>query len=322
MTFIVLPHLRDADDQAKALVGWEQEHEQLGCGWFRGSAWQLLMQEGCIHREVVNLHHRQLVQPPKDHIVLSMALAVNPGSRFDGRPLSPECLLVFDGRSPHEVVSSGEIDVVGMTVNLKHLESLLAPEVLEWLLHTVHRNHVLLPSVSAIALRRSFEAICIAAERHGDGDLLPVHEQELLSTSLTELVELSMLATSRECASSIPNRSQVRQKVVQRAVDFMRANLREDICVADICAASFASRRTVHYCFWDFLHTTPQAYLRALRLNEARRALKLPSYSTLTQMAVDLGFSNASHFTRLYKDMFGELPSRTRYASQLVGKLQ
>jgi AraC family ethanolamine operon transcriptional activator len=59
------------------------------------------------------------------------------------------------------------------------------------------------------------------------------------------------------------------------------------------------------------MHTTPQAYLRALRLNEARRTLKSNAQRPITELANLLGFASASHFTRHYKLMFDELPSET-----------
>ena len=94
-------------------------------------------------------------------------------------------------------------------------------------------------------------------------------------------------------------------KVVKRALDFMREHLHQDIGVPEICAAACASRRSLQYCFEEFLHTTPQAYLRALRLNEARRTLKAHAGQPITALA------SASHFTRHYKLMFDELPSET-----------
>ena len=51
--------------------------------------------------------------------------------------------------------------------------------------------------------------------------------------------------------------------------------------------------------------------MRALRLNEARRSLKLHADQPITSLASRLGFSSASHFTRHYKLMFDELPSET-----------
>ncbi len=120
-----------------------------------------------------------------------------------------------------------------------------------------------------------------------------------------------MAGDSAEPASSIPRRADSRLRVVKRAIEFMRANLVNDIGIPEICAAAYASRRTLQYCFEEFMHTTPQAYLRALRLNEARRALKLRADQPITEVANTLGFSSASHFTRHYKLMFDELPSDT-----------
>ena len=59
------------------------------------------------------------------------------------------------------------------------------------------------------------------------------------------------------------------------------------------------------------MHTTPGAYLRALRLNAARRTFKLAPEQPITAVANTLGFSSASHFTRHYRLMFDELPSET-----------
>lgn len=39
---------RDVDDQAQALNDWEQAYEQLGCGRFRGSCWQMVMDQGVV----------------------------------------------------------------------------------------------------------------------------------------------------------------------------------------------------------------------------------------------------------------------------------
>ncbi|MFD2453592.1 helix-turn-helix domain-containing protein [Ideonella paludis] len=135
--------------------------------------------------------------------------------------------------------------------------------------------------------------------------------EELLTATLTQTVILAMHSEEFHQAQTIPRRADTRLKVVKRAIDFMRQHLQEEIGVPEICAAAFASRRSLQYCFEEFLQTTPQAYLRALRLNEARRALKLHQDKPITAIASDLGFSSASHFTRHYKLMFEELPSDT-----------
>ena len=80
MATIVRHQSQDVDDQAEALNGWEQQYEQLGCGRFRGSAWQLVMDEGVLLRESTNRPLREHIVPPPGHVVLALPLSVAPGS--------------------------------------------------------------------------------------------------------------------------------------------------------------------------------------------------------------------------------------------------
>jgi AraC family ethanolamine operon transcriptional activator len=311
MAEVVTHESQDVDDQAKALAGWEQSYEQLGCGRFRGSAWQLVMRDGVLLRETTNRPLREQVVPPPNHVVLAVPLAVEPGSVFAGRPLERECLMVLSGRSEHEVISAGELDLIGLSVNRRLLEATLPPAKLDWLDRKTQERNVELSAPTAAAIRAMLLAVCDSAEgglhqlQQGD------EEQALLSSTMTQAVLMAMAAEHARGPSTIPRRAETRQKVVRRAVEFMRANLHEDIGVPEICTAAFASRRTLQYCFEEFMHTTPQACLRALRLNEARRVLKSRSDQPITDLASALGFASASHFTRHYKLMFDELPSQT-----------
>ena len=72
------------------------------------------------------------------------------------------------------------------------------------------------------------------------------------------------------------------------------------------------SRRKLNYCFQDVLGTTPVKYLRSLRLNGARRALRQAAPGvTIQDIASHWGFWHLSQFAQDYKKLFGELPSAT-----------
>ncbi len=311
MATLVRHESRDIDDQAQSLAGWEQSYEQLGYGRFCGSVWQLVMNDGVLLRETSNRQHRQQFVPPRGHVVLAMALSVESGSAFNGRPIAPNSLVVFDSRSQHEAIYSGEIELIVLSVDSAVLETALAPEKLEWLKRMALNHQVDLPPDTATAIRQLLLAACDDGERQLHGQSDPEQENELLSSSLSHAVMLAMTSENDAMPSTIPRRTETRLKVVKRAVEFMRANLHDDIGVTEICGAAYTSRRTLHYCFEEFMRTTPQAYFRALRLNEARRSLKLHAGLPITELACTLGFANASHFTRHYKLMFDELPSET-----------
>ena len=302
---------RDIDDQAKLLTGWVQSYEQLGCGRFRGSVWQLVMRDGVLLRETNNRQHCQHVVPPNGHVVLAMALGVDAGSTFDNRPMGRDSLMVFNSQTQHDVVSAGEIDLIAVSVDTAVLETALAPDKLEWLERKALEHNVDLPPETAAAIRLMLLAVCKDVGQGLERLEGLKQERELLSSTLSHAVILAMAAEQGGSPSTIPRRAEARLKVVKRAVEFMRAHLQDDIGVPEICGGAFASRRTLHYCFEEFMHTTPQAYLRALRLNEARRALKVRADLPITELAFTLGFATASHFTRHYKLMFDELPSET-----------
>jgi AraC family ethanolamine operon transcriptional activator len=277
-----------------------------------------MAEEGFLLRESGNRSLRQHFSPPPEHVTLALPLAVQPGSVFAGRPLERESLMVLCDREEYDLFSTGELDVIGLSVHRDLLET-LAPSKIEWLRRAqVERNLPLAPDAAA-AIRLMLMAVSSQAEREIESLAERAEEIALLSATLTQTVLLAMTSDRTEPASAIPRRADSRMKVVRRALDYMHAHLHEDIGVAEICSAACASRRSLQYCFEEFLHTTPQACLRALRLNQARRALKARAGQPITELANDLGFASASHFTRHYKLMFDELPSETLKAYGVNG---
>ncbi|MFO1218223.1 MAG: helix-turn-helix domain-containing protein [Burkholderiaceae bacterium] len=303
----------DVDDQAAALAGWQQHYEQLGRGSFRGAACQLLMSDGVLLREQTNRQLREQIRPPRDHLVIAVPLAVEPGSVFAGRPLERESVVVLDGDHDYELVSAGELDLVGLAVHRRFVEQ-LSPAEADWLQGAQRQQLLPLAPDAASAIRQMLLVLVGDGASQCDQLADPRQESALLASTLAQTVLLAMLGaagSSGDPAQAIPRRTESRQRVVRRAIDFMRAHLHEPIGVPDICAAACASRRSLQYCFEEFMHTTPQAYLRALRLNEARRVLKSHANPAITALAGEFGFSSPSHFTRHYRLMFDEVPSET-----------
>lgn len=311
MATIAHQELQDVDDQAQALNGFRQFYEQLGRGRFHGQVWQLMTDGGgFLLRESSNRCLRQQFSPPAEHVTLAVPLAVQPGSQFAGRPLERESLMVLNPREEYELLSAGEMDMIGLSVHQRVVDQ-LTPAKQEWLRHAQTERNLPLAPDAAAAIRHMLLAVAGEAEDDLAALADAAAEAELLASTLTQTVVLAMAGDSAQHSSSIPRRADTRRRVVRRAVDFMRAHLHQDIGVPEVCAAACASRRTLQYCFEEFLHTTPQAYLRALRLNEARRTLKARTDQPITALATELGFASASHFTRHYKLMFDELPSET-----------
>jgi AraC family ethanolamine operon transcriptional activator len=111
--------------------------------------------------------------------------------------------------------------------------------------------------------------------------------------------------------SVLPNLER-RKKLVNRACELMLAHADEPLSILEVCSHVGTSRRKLNYCFQDVLGTTPIKYLRSLRLNGVRRALRHASVEDSVQdLAARWGFWHLSQFAQDYKRLFGELPSAT-----------
>jgi len=118
-----------------------------------------------------------------------------------------------------------------------------------------------------------------------------------------------------------PAHSAQRAKLVRRAQDYIQAHIHNPITLKDIYTVLEVSRRTLFYSFESVFGVTPMEYIKAQRLQGARRALKQadPQTASAAAIAHQWGFWNSGHFAKAYKAMFNELPSQTlSYANDTI----
>lgn len=102
---------------------------------------------------------------------------------------------------------------------------------------------------------------------------------------------------------------------VRLGVAFIKANLREDVSIADIAAAGFVSVRSMQLAFQQELQTTPMGFLRRLRMREAHRELEqrvAGDGTTVSGIAMGWGFGNSGRFAVAYRRLYGQSPNTTR----------
>lgn len=98
---------------------------------------------------------------------------------------------------------------------------------------------------------------------------------------------------------------------LRRAQEFMRHGVHEVIGIDDIARAAGCTPRNLQLTFRRVIGTSPMRYLRQLRMEDARRRIQSTDESA-TAIAMSLGFNNLGRFSKDYRTLFGELPSRTR----------
>lgn len=104
----------------------------------------------------------------------------------------------------------------------------------------------------------------------------------------------------------------VRAKALDACLDFLAGNDYSCTSVADLVVHSGVSQRTLEYAFLDRFQTTPQAYLKALRLREVHRELLRGDRSdSVAQIAARTGFRSNGQLANDYRRLYGEKPLAT-----------
>jgi len=97
---------------------------------------------------------------------------------------------------------------------------------------------------------------------------------------------------------------------VNRAVDYVTAHLGERIRLEDVADAACFSPFHFHRVFRMLMGETLGAFIKRVRLERAVFLLSHQPGATLTEIALDCGFSSSSDFSRSFRARYGVAPRR------------
>lgn len=221
-----------------------------------------------------------------------------------GAPSHSVCLL---GSSPR----SGAQFVHGYELTTDRCIALDAGAEVELIAHG--RSSCVLISLSAEPMRRA-----TLAWTPGSISLQP--GVRLINRSMNECLAPGILqaaadSTAEAMASSGSRDEHSRRRfAVERAREYIREHLADPLRLADLCERAYLQARSLEYGFREVVRLSPMAYVRVLRLGKVRTQLleSAAAERSISEIALDAGFSHLSQFAADYKKMFGECPSGTR----------
>ncbi len=141
-------------------------------------------------------------------------------------------------------------------------------------------------------------------------------QQGVGAGAIEELIISTLLYIQRSNYSErvVGPRRQSGRAAVRRSVDYIERHLAEPITLDDLSAYVRMSARSIQAGFREDLDTTPVAFIRDRRLDQARRTLMeaVPGDGiNVTEAAQRWGFTHLGNFAALYRRRFGESPSQT-----------
>jgi AraC family transcriptional regulator len=125
----------------------------------------------------------------------------------------------------------------------------------------------------------------------------------------------AMAHLSRLAGGQHPNRETSRGGLsvasLRRVQDYIHSNLPATITLVELSRVASLSRRHFLRAFRESVGDAPLGYVRTLRIEEAKRRLSQGSQS-ITEVALDCGFSHAQHFATTFRRATGLTPSAFR----------
>ncbi|MES0868423.1 GlxA family transcriptional regulator [Pseudovibrio sp. SCP19] len=109
----------------------------------------------------------------------------------------------------------------------------------------------------------------------------------------------------------IPLDLKTQNPIVQRALHIMQQNIDAPISIQEIAQRMGKSKRQIERYFRLSLETSPQVAFLNIRLDLARH-LVLTSQKSVAQIAVDCGFCDSSHLSRMFRRRYGCTPQVLR----------
>jgi transcriptional regulator GlxA family with amidase domain len=148
-------------------------------------------------------------------------------------------------------------------------------------------------------------------ERHGSA-LSALIADQFIHGTLRQPRERQRMALQHRLDTSSPQ--------VAHAVALMEAHIEAPLSVAAIAARVKLSGRQLERLFRGAFDVAPARYYLNLRLDEARKLLRLSTLS-ITDIAVATGFVSTSHFAKSYRLYTGHAPRHERRKlGQAVGR--
>ena len=292
--------VEDLEEAAQAL-GWHIEYRKLGRRKFCA---EFLSSECDGISLVSEQFHNHLYVPcePPDGFVGIFLPRLGTGSVVAcGRVLTEESTIVFPASSSLDFTIKGEVG--NYAIFLPESQFLATARA-------VAGSDVLKAPRSTTVLDGDRKHLAAIWQRIDSllqiGDL----DSENLSHLLSETILLLAAASSSSGTERLANGAAA--AIAHRAQAYIEDRFQDAIRMPDLCTFTGVGLRTLQRCFSSHLQVSPTQYIKALRLNAARRALTATDAGcSISTVAMDNGFSHLGRFSVDYRARFGESPRQT-----------
>lgn len=307
-------HNADVDLQASSLIyeGWGQRYDQLSAGRFDGSIQEIQLPALTLLRETSNRVLLQKGCTPDGVFAIGAVISLADHGYHCGDIMRPRSAALLDPKTEFEIRTPESFDLVAAVFSPQDLCASIDDPAIDHreLERDLRRSSKTIdPRYTdglADFLLRAFES----GQQTPDLLLVPSNLKQLAEEFYALLNETISAGYGIQASGVCPNR----ERITRRMRAFLDANPESALSITDICDEVGVTRRTLQNAVQEVFGISPQHYLKAIRLNGFRRALKArdPLRESIGDVAARWGFWHLSQLAQDYRRLFGELPSQTR----------
>lgn len=285
--------------------GVTQELRQLGKGKFRCDMAVLSTEQADLYVDRFNKASSMRLAPPTGSVGLLVLRSSSGHGLASGEDAANDKLLVIPDGSETDIVAPDLFGSEAMTIPTTRFIEM--SEALCPTLRRLPRDRVGVVSGDTAQLQVLRKTV-VDLVAHPESD--PRHER--LSNLLAKAVAWLGDASS-QCRPEGFTANETQRRVAKLAQEFIEEHYGEAVCMEDLCRETGFGVRTVQRCFREYFDLTITEYLKALRLDAARRELAVahPSQHLVTEIALRHGFRHLGRFSVEFRQRFGESPSQT-----------
>lgn len=308
----------DVYQHAHSLQNWPQEYDQLSSGKFEGFLEDIQMDAVRVFRERMKQSVVQDTHTPMGKISMMIPHHVEPSDASEqARQIMSAGVTLLPYESDFSFVGPEELDYSIISIDHERLAELLSHETYTRLIGFKKSYGIKTAPAFLVNIRQQLseliESLKAVKQTASNAELiLKATEDKLIQLALT------IYEADDKGNSQLKRLGNQHNYIVQCCHDYVASSEGSCASIVDICKALSIPHRTLNYSFHKATGTSPMQYLRAVKLNAARRELT-KSYLPVTDIAANYGFFHMGYFSQEYRRLFGETPSMTRkrYADRI-----
>lgn len=298
--------LHDVEDIAEfsAQVGWDIIYTQLQPGRFSGSYFERIGGSAVVTSESYSVPTCVRAGGMPGIVGLVVLLSDSP-AKVNGMELDPNSVFFLMPGADICVITTGPCSAHAVMFSEPEVEKALG-ETYTRIKNSVANVQVFGAQLGAeIDRLKHWFLMCLSNPAHQDE-----YMQRYLSQQIYEIT-IAAIARIGESLEKSPRRGHRAEKSVLELIDSFYSNPEILLTTTDMCSALGLSRRSLFHNFKRYTGYTPHQVFKHIRLQAVKQELSRQT-GNVTEIATKYNFFHLGEFSALYKNTFGEPPSRTQ----------